>query len=109
MRTSLQHLWAELSEKFSDLIDPAIKYGGGNQDIRELLTSTSGLVAQEESQEVELTALRNSLPDRRLPSTSEKEQRRVESVKRDVEAAWKDQMKIRQGLFDFLRETVDDM
>ena len=29
VRTALQHLWAELSEKFSDVIDPAIKYGAG--------------------------------------------------------------------------------
>ena len=29
VRTALQHLWAELSEKLSDVIDPAIKYGGG--------------------------------------------------------------------------------
>jgi putative GTP pyrophosphokinase len=29
VRTSLQHLWAEVSEKLSDVVDPAIKYGGG--------------------------------------------------------------------------------
>jgi Region found in RelA / SpoT proteins len=29
VRTSLQHLWAELSEKVSDIINPAIKYGSG--------------------------------------------------------------------------------
>lgn len=27
VRTSLQHSWAELSEKISDVIDPSIKYG----------------------------------------------------------------------------------
>ena len=26
VRTSLQHVWAELSEKMSDVFDPAIKY-----------------------------------------------------------------------------------
>jgi putative GTP pyrophosphokinase len=31
IRTSLQHLWAELSEKLSDVVDGAIKYGGGDE------------------------------------------------------------------------------
>jgi putative GTP pyrophosphokinase len=29
VRTSLQHLWAEFSEKLSDVVDPSIKYGAG--------------------------------------------------------------------------------
>src|SRR5437763_2062336 len=39
VRTSLQQLWAELSEKYSDVVDPAIKYGGGSKDAQELLES----------------------------------------------------------------------
>lgn len=31
IRTSLQHLWAELSEKFADVYDPHIKYGKGDE------------------------------------------------------------------------------
>ena len=37
VRTSLQHLWAELSEKISDLIGPAIKYGGGDEGVENSL------------------------------------------------------------------------
>lgn len=37
VRTYLQHAWAELCEKFADLIDPAIKYGGGPGALRKLL------------------------------------------------------------------------
>jgi len=37
VRTTLQHLWAEFSEKLSDVIDPAIKYGGGPTDVSGLL------------------------------------------------------------------------
>lgn len=44
VRTSLQHLWAELSEKCSDVIDPTIKYGGGDEEIRWILKWTSYLV-----------------------------------------------------------------
>jgi putative GTP pyrophosphokinase len=29
IRTGLQHLWAQLSERLADAVDPAIKYGGG--------------------------------------------------------------------------------
>jgi putative GTP pyrophosphokinase len=48
VRTPLQHLWAEVSEKFSDVFDPAIKYGGGNDKVRELLTRASELVPKHE-------------------------------------------------------------
>jgi putative GTP pyrophosphokinase len=41
VRTALQHRWAELSEKFSDNIDPAIKYGGGNESLVKALAVAS--------------------------------------------------------------------
>lgn len=45
VRTELQHLWAQLSEKLSDEIDPRLKYGGGDPDIRERLSKMSELIA----------------------------------------------------------------
>lgn len=44
VRTALQHKWAELSEKSSDVIDPTIKYGGGPKEWRRLLTESSEMV-----------------------------------------------------------------
>ena len=44
VRTILQHEWAELSERFSDKIDPAIKYGGGVSTIQESLLKLSGFM-----------------------------------------------------------------
>jgi len=44
-RSSLQHLWAEVSEKSSDVLDPTIKYGGGSDTWRNFLTNTSKAVA----------------------------------------------------------------
>lgn len=44
VRTELQHLWAELSEKLSDIEDPAIKYGGGKEEIQTILTALSSTV-----------------------------------------------------------------
>ncbi len=41
IRTSLQHFWAELSERLADVVDSNIKYGGGNNDIREPLSAAS--------------------------------------------------------------------
>lgn len=29
VRTQAQHRWAQVSEKLADLLDPAVKYGGG--------------------------------------------------------------------------------
>jgi hypothetical protein len=34
-------VWAELSEKLSDVVDPSIKYGGGPTELTEVLHSTS--------------------------------------------------------------------
>lgn len=45
VRTREQHLWAELSEKQSDIVDPSIKYGGGPEAIRNSLLKHSQLVA----------------------------------------------------------------
>lgn len=52
IRTLLQHLWAELSEKLADVFEPAVKYGGGPDDIRKLLTEYSDIVKQMESLEL---------------------------------------------------------
>ncbi|HEX8493984.1 MAG TPA: hypothetical protein VF658_14150 [Pyrinomonadaceae bacterium] len=54
VRTALQHLWAELSEKVSDVTTPAIKYGGGNEGIQKWLLELSLTIAEEELDEAEL-------------------------------------------------------
>jgi putative GTP pyrophosphokinase len=48
VRTSLQHLWAELSEKSSDVLDPTIKYGGGPDEWRSVLAKCSEAVVSYE-------------------------------------------------------------
>lgn len=57
VRTDLQHHWAELSEKLSDLIDPSIKYGGGSESLREALLSSSATIASIERVEVGVAKL----------------------------------------------------
>jgi ppGpp synthetase/RelA/SpoT-type nucleotidyltranferase len=62
IRTALQQLWAELSEKLSDLIDPAIKYGGGDDRVKRVLATASELVALQEDNELKLLALQQARP-----------------------------------------------
>jgi ppGpp synthetase/RelA/SpoT-type nucleotidyltranferase len=54
VRTALQHLWAEMSEKISDVIDPAIKYGRGGNVILSFLASASDEIMLVELAEDEL-------------------------------------------------------
>ena len=54
VRTTLQHLWAEVSERFSDVVDPAIKYGGGPNAIARLLANESRLISGLESDMMEM-------------------------------------------------------
>lgn len=61
VRTSLQHLWAELSEKLSDHRDPAIKYGGGPHPWQLFLARVSDLFARKE----EIDRLAGSMEDAR--------------------------------------------
>jgi len=57
IRTTLQQLWAELSEKLSDLSDPAIKYGEGNPSLKEMLRLASEIVSMNEGPESQLLQL----------------------------------------------------
>lgn len=56
VRTLLQHQWAELSEKVADHLDPAIKYGGGRQDLVQLLSQLSGFISGVEDEEARTSA-----------------------------------------------------
>jgi hypothetical protein len=51
VRTKLQQLWAELSEKAFDVIDPTIKYGGGSERWKKMLLDSSDFVKMHEDQE----------------------------------------------------------
>ena len=61
VRTSLQHVWAEFSEKLSDSVDPGIKYGGGTSDLRDMLTSSSVTIRELEQVEGMLADLERRL------------------------------------------------
>ncbi|PJA41250.1 hypothetical protein CO179_00300, partial [candidate division WWE3 bacterium CG_4_9_14_3_um_filter_39_7] len=56
------HGWAELSEKFSDKFDPAIKYGGGDTEIQKLLGIISDTVQEYEEVEKEMSFIQKNNP-----------------------------------------------
>jgi ppGpp synthetase/RelA/SpoT-type nucleotidyltranferase len=51
VRTALQHVWAQMSEKLSDVVDPAVKYGGGDADTQNILARFSKIIASFEEKE----------------------------------------------------------
>jgi len=52
VRTGLQQVWAELSEKSADVIDASIKYGGGPPSVREVLDGAATMVGVVEELEL---------------------------------------------------------
>lgn len=61
VRTALQQLWAESSEKLSDLFGIEVKYGGGPDDIRTLLGSLSDVFATGERLNSRFAVLRQTI------------------------------------------------
>lgn len=57
IRSLLQHLWAELSERLSDKLDASIKYGGGSELIRGWLSGLSEKISILEKEESEYCIL----------------------------------------------------
>jgi ppGpp synthetase/RelA/SpoT-type nucleotidyltranferase len=61
IRTTLQHIWAEICEKCADIVDPAIKYGGGPSAVRNTLDRAAQQVHRMES--IELTLAQSGAAD----------------------------------------------
>jgi putative GTP pyrophosphokinase len=100
VRTSPQHLWAELSEKYSDIVDPAIKYGGGSKDAQEILEKASKLVAVEESNEKLLTEIL-MLSSGQVNLTDE--------LKRRIDELQETRSSSRQSTLKLLRELLESV
>jgi putative GTP pyrophosphokinase len=57
VRTELEHSWAQLSEKLSDVVDPSVKYGGGPEPLKSKLLRLSELVGKAEAVETRLLTM----------------------------------------------------
>jgi ppGpp synthetase/RelA/SpoT-type nucleotidyltranferase len=98
IRTALQQLWAELSEKISDVSDPAIKYGAGDERIQKFLTDYSYLVASIEFLEINL-AVRPALLSVDAEATNDGDQ--------TVAEAQGELSSLRQEVFQNLRNIIE--
>lgn len=111
VRTELQHLWAEVSEKLSDVIDSAIKYGGGDENIRSLLIAESGMVANVEEAEATLAEVEKILTDvqARIPLQIDlegKNTQEVADIKNKVDSSRVNLISLRQKSSQILRDTI---
>jgi putative GTP pyrophosphokinase len=110
IRTSLQHAWAELSEKLSDVVNPAIKYGGGDKKDQDLLTEYSGLIVEEESFEAELArdAQRLSVLLSHGNLTQE-EHEAVSESRKTTDATRERVLSLRQRMLGLLRKAIENL
>jgi ppGpp synthetase/RelA/SpoT-type nucleotidyltranferase len=99
VRTSLQHLWAELSEKLSDVGDPAIKYGGGGENVKELLSNVSTLIVKQEKQEIDFAGLTAQV------SALKKSRRQTEKIREITDKLNESLANMKKGI-DKMRETI---
>jgi putative GTP pyrophosphokinase len=85
IRTTLQHTWAEVSEKLSDVVDPAIKYGGGPDQVKEALKNGSDAVNLVEGALKQVAEAREkALADRELPEEARKVLSQAEDSLADI-------------------------
>lgn len=100
VRTALQHLWAELSEKLSDLVNPAIKYGGGYETTRSFLAKTSTMVIFLEALEITLASIKTQLLS---------EDRFTDSKQHEIAEIEEEQSRLRRQAFEILRDSIEHM
>jgi ppGpp synthetase/RelA/SpoT-type nucleotidyltranferase len=91
VRTELEHSWARLSEKLSDVVDPTIKYGGGPEPIKSKLRRISEVVGTAET-----------LESRLLTAESRPDEDRESVARNAVEFA-----EIKQQFKDLLNEMIE--
>ena len=110
VRTALQHVWAELSEKIADVVDPAIKYGGGPQAISNVLLEASITISQEETQEIALASLESQVSAKLSGERLEKDKEEgLISLRRQIEEAQKSQISIRENTVTSLRRVIEQI
>jgi len=110
VRTSLQHAWAEFSEKFADLVDPAIKYGAGDPKDQELLIEYSGVIAELESVESELLMVRDDLSALFTEDNlTEEEQDAIVRSRKKAEKLQRELPVIRQRLLGKILNAIDKL
>ena len=98
VRTGSQHMWAELSEKLSDVLDPAIKYGGGPDQVKGALANGSTAVGAFEQAERAV--------DLELAKTQDSEKAITDEARRALSNARAQLADVKKQLDDALRKSV---
>lgn len=93
VRSMLQHLWAEFSEKLSDVIDPSIKYGGGDNDIQAALLVSTSLIAKIESTEIRIAHLEKKKFDSKDKSELNELRENLSQIKKEMAGSLKNFIK----------------
>ena len=101
VRTSLQHLWAELCEKEADVFDPLIKYGGDS------MTTALNLWLAAAIEDAELKEWQMSLADKVLSGLSARRGTLSKSKQAELNAFLKEQRTWRKTL-DSAKKTIRD-
>jgi ppGpp synthetase/RelA/SpoT-type nucleotidyltranferase len=110
VRTSLQHLWAELSEKISDMIDPAIKYGAGNERARTILTYTSEMVVGMELAEAKLAETKSRLLSaNKLTGVNKQRIADIEELHRSKRQEVSKKLRVSIEFMKYLKEHINDI
>lgn len=98
IRAVLQHTWAEISEKLSDVLDPAIKYGGGPDQVKGALANGSTAIGSFETAERAV--------DIALAKTHASQEVIAEEARQALSAARRQLVEIKKQLDDALRKSV---
>ncbi len=96
VRTELQDLWAQISEKTADQYGLEVKYGGGPDVVKDFLTRLAGQVAQIEDLLMRLEERRRYRP-RRQPDVLEPDLE-LEALESDIRDIHSDMRKQLDGL-----------
>ena len=101
VRTELQHLWAELSEKLSDRFGIELKYGGGAVSLRDTLLSNANMVAEVDEVERQLPVL--SAWSRAVRTGS------ADSIQEEkIQELWQRHAELREAVKQHLRSAIEE-
>lgn len=102
LRTRLQHLWAEISERFADVVDPGLKYGVGDPEALRFLAVISETIAGIEDAEGRRFQLMGVLNDDSVDLKLKKK------IKKDIRTADRRFFAGRDRLEGFLENVKDE-
>jgi len=108
VRTLLQHIWAELSEKLSDKFGQGIKYGRGEKDALEILDAVSGSIKNVESIDIEFARIQKEILSLKnaIPSVNKLV---IDKLEKEVSDSKKEHEYAREKFLNGLRDIINKL